>query len=394
MVLIGIVGGAGGPVAGIGALVVFIGIALLSPKVVPGLTGALGVLVTWRGVTGLIARENSRRQPGRTAVTSAALMVGLALVTFVSVLAAGTKATIDSAVDASFAGNLIVEGVSANGNGIPASLAVRLEKVPGVAVVAPVSFALADVKTVSGVQAVSGVDPVPFYDLRHLSFENGTVAAWDGLSNDQAALTKSFARSHHLSVGSTLSLLTASGRTVHLRDFVGFAKGARHAPVQRAVNRLLATEFPQAEALTEAKFRQQQAGEVNPLLGLVYVLLALSVVVSLFGLLNTLALAVHERKRELGLLRAVGASRSQVRQMVRYESVITSLIGAVIGLAVGLLFAVTLARPLVGPAFVFAIPVVTLIVLVFLAGIAGVLAAVFPARRAARLDILAAIAME
>jgi putative ABC transport system permease protein len=293
--------------------------------------------------------------------------------------------------------------------------------------VAPVSFALADVKTVSGVQAVSGVDPVPFYDLRHLSFENGTVAAWDGLSNDQAALTKSFARSHHLSVGSTLSLLTASGRTVHLRvvaivsahaqllgpitvtrpliqaafaqsndavDFVGFAKGARHAPVQRAVNRLLATEFPQAEALTEAKFRQQQAGEVNPLLGLVYVLLALSVVVSLFGLLNTLALAVHERKRELGLLRAVGASRSQVRQMVRYESVITSLIGAVIGLAVGLLFAVTLARPLVGPAFVFAIPVVTLIVLVFLAGIAGVLAAVFPARRAARLDILAAIAME
>jgi putative ABC transport system permease protein len=146
-------------------------------------------------------------------------------------------------------------------------------------------------------------------------------------------------------------------------DFVGFAKGARHAPVQRAVNRLLATEFPQAEALTEAKFRQQQAGEVNPLLGLVYVLLALSVVVSLFGLLNTLALAVHERKR-------------------------------VIGLAVGLLFAVTLARPLVGPAFVFAIPVVTLIVLVFLAGIAGVLAAVFPARRAARLDILAAIAME
>ena len=155
----GIAGSGGGAVAGTGGLVIFVGIALFSPRMIPGLARAVGTLVTWRGVTGTIARENTRRQPGRTAVTSAALMVGLTLVTFVSVLAAGTKATIDSAVHNSFAGNLIVEGTSSNNEGIPASLASALGKVPGVQVVSPVGFSEARVSGVPGVQTVTGVTP-------------------------------------------------------------------------------------------------------------------------------------------------------------------------------------------------------------------------------------------
>ena len=368
MVADGVAGEGGGLLAGIGALILFVGIALFSPRLVPGLAQAAGALVSWRGVTGQIARENARRLPGRTAVTAAALMVGLALVTFVSVLASGAKATIDSAVNGSFAGNLIVEANSDNSQGIPASLSLALPKVPGVQIVAPVSFSEADIKGVPGVQEVTGVDPAALSQIYRVKWEKGSAAAFARLGAGQTVLTQPFAQAHHFGLGRSLSVLTASGQHLHLMvagivsdranllgsltvtrpvlreafsqnddgvDFVGYTKGATDASVQPVVNHLLTKEFPQAESLTAAQFERQQANQVDSLLGLVYVLLALAIIVSLFGLVNTLALAVHERKRELGLLRAVGASRRQVRQMVRYESVITSLIGAVLGLVTG-----------------------------------------------------------
>jgi putative ABC transport system permease protein len=427
MVADGIAGSGGALLAGIGALVLFVGIALFSPRLIPGLARGVGSLVSWRGVTGQIARENTRRQPGRTAITSAALMVGLALVTFVSVLASGAKATIDSAVNSSFAGNLIVEANSNNNQGIPASLPTALQAVPGVRVVAPVSFSEADIKGVSGVQGVTGVDPAVLSELYRVKWEKGSPANFIHLGAGQTILTESFAQANHFGLGRTLSVLTPSGRHLHLVvagivsdrahlfsaltvrrtvlrdafsqsddgvDFVGYKTGVTNASVQPVVNHLLTKQFPQAESLTAAQFEQQQANQVNSLLGLVYVLLALAIIVSLFGLVNTLALAVHERKRELGLLRAVGASRRQVRQMVRYESVITSLIGAVLGLVTGALLAVALEHSIGGPGFVTSFPVSTLIVLVIVAAIAGVFAAVLPARRAARLDILSAVALD
>jgi putative ABC transport system permease protein len=427
MVADGVAGSGGALMAGIGALVLFVGIALFSPRLIPALAQGVGALVSWRGVTGQIARENTRRLPGRTAITSAALMVGLALVTFVSVLAAGATATVDSAVNSSFAGNLIVEANANNSQGIPASLSLALQKVPGVKVVSPVSFSEADVRGVKGVQQVTGVDPAALSELYRVKWEKGTAAGFDQLRNDQTVLTQSFAKSNHFELGQSLPVLTASGRHLHLVvagivsdrahllgsltvtrpvleqmfsqsddgvDFVGYARGATNVTVQPAVNRLLTRDFPQAESLTAAQFEQQQANQVNSVLGLVYVLLALAVIVSLFGLVNTLALAVHERKRELGLLRAVGASRRQVRQMVRYESVITSLIGAVLGLVTGALLAVALERSIGGPGFVTSFPVGTLVVLPVVAGLAGVVAAALPARRAARLEILGAIATD
>jgi putative ABC transport system permease protein len=155
---------------------------------------------------------------------------------------------------------------------------------------------------------------------------------------------------------------------------------------------VLQRDYPQAEALTSQEFKDDQAGQIDQLLGLIYALLSLSVIVSLFGIVNTLVLSISERTRELGMLRAVGTSRKQIKRMIRYESVITSLIGGVLGLGLGILLAVLVTQAIED--FELAIPVGGLATLLVLAAVAGMAAAVLPARRAARLDVLEALAYE
>jgi putative ABC transport system permease protein len=169
--------------------------------------------------------------------------------------------------------------------------------------------------------------------------------------------------------------------------------GADPGAIKRAEQQALAP-FPVAKPQTIADFKAEQNKQVDSLVGLVYALLSLSVIVALLGIVNTLALSVHERTRELGLLRAVGMSRRQVRRMVRAESVITAAIGALLGIVLGLAFAAVVSRPLADEGFVFKLPVGTLIVVVVLASIAGVVAAIQPARRAAKVDILRAVTTE
>jgi putative ABC transport system permease protein len=239
-------------------------------------------------------------------------------------------------------------------------------------------------------------------------------------------VTKGYADDHGLRVGSALRLSAPTGspavtvRVARIADtsalilgdvlvdgsalrrafglsqvdfaLVGFRPGASPAATERAIDAVVRARYPQVEALTVAAFKDQQGGQVTQLLGLIYALLALSVLVSLFGIVNTLVLSITERIRELGMLRAIGTSRRQVRRMVRYESVITALIGGTIGLVVGILLAVLVGSSLDG--FALTIPVASLVVVLVLAGLAGVLAAVLPARRAARIDVLRALAHE
>ncbi|HEX3692136.1 MAG TPA: ABC transporter permease [Solirubrobacteraceae bacterium] len=399
-------------------------------RVVPALARAVGVLVVWRGITGRLARENAMRQPGRTMVTAAALTIGLALVTFVAVLADGTKATIDQAISSTFAGDLIIENSQAGGRetGIPALVAPTVQRVPGVAQVTAVAFTVGRPVGSKENATVTAVEPTSFIRVYKVEWKHGSNATLLALGSTGVLAAEGYAKAHHLSVGKTIVVLTPSERRVRLTitgivkdrarllgnltisralaraqfgqredafDFVAYAPGASNATVQPAIDRLLASAFPQTKSRTAAQFKQEQSEQINTLLTLIYVLLALSVIVSLFGIVNTLVLSIYERTRELGMMRAIGTQRRQLRQMIRYESVITALIGGVLGLAIGVVGAVlTVTFALSGSGFVQSIPVGTLFVLLLVAALAGVIAAQLPARRAAKLDLLEALVSE
>jgi putative ABC transport system permease protein len=397
--------------------------------VIRPLARAIGSLLAWRGITARLARENSIRQPGRTLTTAAALTVGLALVTLVAILAAGTKATIDQAVSRSFAGDLIVENSQvSNEAAIPALVAPALRKVPGVATVTPIAFTVGRLHGSSSNATITAIDPESFERAYRVEWKHGSNATLLALGTNGTIVTEGYASSQHLKVGQAISVLTPTDRRVSLTvrgiaadkarllgnltinlslarsafgqrddalDFVSYAKGASNAQVQPAVDRLLAASFPQARSRTAAQFKQDQANQINTLLALIYVLLALSVIVSLFGIVNTLILSIYERTRELGMMRAIGTSRRQVRQMIRYESVITALIGGVFGLVIGIVGSIIVTKlALSGSGYVQSYPVGTLFILLVVAALAGLLAAQLPARRAARLDMLTALSGE
>jgi putative ABC transport system permease protein len=405
-------------------------------RVVPALAGAIGTLVSWRGITGRLARENSVRQPGRTMVTALALTVGVGLVAFISVLASSTEATIDNAVHRSFAGNLIIENTQGGGS-IPGVIAPAIRRIQGVGEVTAIAFAKGTVRDPSKPHSpvieedgrLTAIEPETFGKMYKVEWQQGSAATLASLGQDGAILSKKFATAHKLKVGQRLEVLTPESNEVTLRvrgiakeevvgllsnltisqalarsrfgqredgvDFVSYAPGAGEAQTRSDIDALLRHSFPQARSQTAAQFTSEQRKSVDKLLTLVYVLLALSVIVSLFGIVNTLILSIYERTRELGMMRAIGTSRAQVRQMIRYESLITALIGGVLGLVIGVIGAILVTKLTLSSAgYVLSVPVGTLIVLLIAAAVAGLLAAQAPARRAARLDVLSALAGE
>nr|MDQ4041951.1 FtsX-like permease family protein [Actinomycetota bacterium] len=195
-------------------------------------------------------------------------------------------------------------------------------------------------------------------------------------------------------VASDVNAAAYGERDTLTQVLVDVAQRADVDAVKGEIDAALDTAFPTVESKDQAEFKDFIAAEVNQLLGAIYALLFLSVIVSLFGIVNTLALSIHERTRELGLVRAVGMSRRQVRRVVRYEAVITALIGGVLGSLLGVAFAVIMSRPLADEGFTLSIPVGDLLLLLVLAALAGVVAAIGPARRASRLDVLDALAYE
>jgi putative ABC transport system permease protein len=270
------------------------------------------------------------------------------------------------------------------------------------------------------------VDPATLGQVLALTFKSGDPAVLAGLGPRDAILDDAFARDRGFQIGDTVRLRTPLERSVTFtvrgtvegeldllgRMVVGESAArafgrlqpsfalARLEPeasprvVQDEMDRQLAQAYPTVEVQNQSQLKDQQEEQVNSLLGLVYALLSLAVIVSLFGIVNTLALSIHERTRELGMLRAVGMSRRQVRTMVRYEAVITALIGAILGTVLGVIFAALVSRPLADEGFGLSYPIPTLILLLVLAALAGVVAAIGPARRASRLDVLRALAYE
>ncbi len=419
-------GGSAAALVGAGAGVIFIGVGLLAFHIVRPLALAVGLpLERLRGVSGRLARENAVRNPRRTASTSAALMIGVALVAFVTIFAAGLKASIANQVGVGLKGQMIVEGRVQN-QPLPVAATQAVARVPQVATVSGVRFGEARVVGV-GETAVTGIDAQTLGDVFDLRWTQGSAATLHALGARDAIVAKGWAKSHHLAVGQSIVLATPSGQRLRQRItgiyddkahlfanvtvsnvlmepafnikgnaflMASVTPGADAGAVTKATNAAVKLQYPSVKVLTKQGFIDEQGKQVNQLLAFFYVLLMLTVVISLFGIVNTLVLAIHERTRELGMLRAIGTSRRQVRQIVRYESVITALIGAVLGVVLGAIFAVLVTIPLKGDGYVISIPVGILLVLLLCAALAGVLAAILPARRAAKLNVLEALAYE
>jgi putative ABC transport system permease protein len=430
MLSIGLFGGAeAGAAAGLmgaGAVAMVLGVSLFSPRLVRPLAAVAGwPLQRLRRLTGRLAQENAQRNPSRTAVTAAALMIGLALVTFVTVFAAGLKSSVAQVVDENFAGGLVIQN-SDGFSPIPPATAPAAAKVPGVASVA--TMRSAEAKLLSSGSKARITAPSPNIGRAvDVEWTKGGPPVLRNLADGEAVISDSFASSNDLGLGDRFRLLGQTGRRPSFRvvgefdsklgifgsilitqgvlardfgqtqdsvDFVLTEPGADADAVQANLTALVETAFPTAEVMDQQELKESREDQVQELVNLFYVLLALAVVVSLFGIANTLALSIHERTRELGMLRAIGMSRRQVRTMIRYEAVITALIGAILGMVLGLIFAALIAQPLKDEGFTLSYPVGSLVVLLIFAALAGVLAAIGPARRASRLDVLEALHYE
>jgi len=408
---------------GLGALLVFFGVALLSVRFIRPLAEALG----WPasrigGAAGALARDNAQRNPQRTASTASALMIGLALVTLVAVLAAGITSTFRGAVNELWGGADYAVTAQNNFSPIPIDAAEAAAKAPGVVAVGNVRTG--DAKAFGKTFFATAVDP-PTGKIFNIDWKQGSNGVLATLGDNGAFVDDDYADKHNLSVGSKLALTFASGAS---KDFVvrGIFKpptgGSPFGPVtisaatwdrftenprnlysfvrtsggeteanRAALEKQLAS-FPNAKVATRQEFIDNQISGLNSVLNILYVLLALSVIVSLFGIVNTLVLTVFERTRELGMLRAIGMTRRQVRRMIRHESVITALIGGVLGIALGIALGGLLVARV--DFIEFTLPIGSLIVFAIATFVVGIVAAIFPARRASRLNPLEALQYE
>jgi len=411
-------------VVGAGALLVFFGVSVLGRTVSLPLSRAVGApLPRLRGVTGKLARQNAMRNPKRTAASASALMIGVGLVGFITILASSSTASVNSAIDRSFAGDIVINSGGGLMGGVDPGLGRQLGTLPQVQAATGVAVGLAQIN--GKVEQVSGVDPVAGGKIFDVSPVQGSIA---GLGRNGIAVYKDVAAAQHLKLGSTVPVLFRdTGRQVltvaliygesagapapryflgdqafnanfpiryDIRVYVKKAPGVSTTDALAAV-RAVATRYSGTTVMDQAAYKADQAKPVQQILSLAYVLLALAILIALLGIGNTLALSIFERTRELGVMRAVGMTRHQLRAMVRWESVIIALQGTVLGLLIGVFFGWALVLAMRSQGITeFSVPVLSLVIVVVLAALAGAAAAIWPSRRAAKLNILRAIVTE
>ena len=404
-----------------GVVLLFVGVAMISSHLVRPLAAVVG----WParaigGAAGKLARGNSVRNPGRTAATAAALMIGIALVTFVAVLANGMKASNREAIE----DQVIADYVVTAQDGFTPFVAAAGDSVAEAPQAELVANVRSDLARVGDAETyLTGIEPDTILETYRFDWKEGNDSVASGLGDDGAIVDANFAEDHDIAVGDTIRVLTPSGQTLEQEvmglyepppfypllggvsvtkerfdsaferprnqftfvNVAGGPSGATTAALTEAV-----ANFPDAKVQTREAWINQQDEDFNQFLTMLYVLLALSVIVSIFGMVNTLVLSVYERTRELGMLRAVGMTRRQARRMVRHESVITALIGAALGLPLGVFLAALVTRALQEFDVRFSIPWGQLVFFAVIAVIVGILAAIMPARRAAKLNVLRA----
>ncbi len=409
---------------GIGVLLLFIGVSMNASRVVRPLAAVLGQPAeTIGGAPGLLAKDNATRNPARTASTASALMIGLALVTFVAIFGAGIRSSFEDAVNKLFIADYAVTSTNTF-TPIEAEAGKALVGKPGINDVSAIRAGSA--RYLGSNNDLTAVQPNLSKGVK-MDWTQGSDAVPRELGLDGFFASKNYVKDHHLKLGSPVSLEFPTGKkaTVKLtgvwdepkggspfahitistalfdkfvprpRDEMvlmntpGGATDANTARLEKAVS-----GFADAKVQTRDEFKSNFEAPINKILNLLYALLALSVIVSLVGIINTLVLTVFERTRELGMLRAVGMTRRQVRMMINYESIVTSLMGAALGMVVGVFLAALITHALSSSGIVFAIPWIQIVYFVLAAVVVGVVAAVIPARRAARLNVLEALQYE
>ena len=409
---------------GAGVLLLFFGVSANAAKVVRPLASVLGWPATrFGGTAGVLARDNSMRNPKRTASTASALMIGLALVTFVAILGQGIRSSFESAVDQLFKGDY---ALTSTNTFIPLTTSAEkaVAKAPNITAVSGIRAGSA--RYFGHTENLTAVDP-NLAKVVDLNWKEGSTAVPAQLGKDGAFVDHKFAEKHDLHVGSRLRLETPTAKFLNLRikgvfnlpkggspfAFVTISNALFDANYIDPQNEMVfvntqggisdantktldqsVSKFADAKIQTASEFKTSFEKPLNNIILLLYVLLALSVIVSLFGIVNTLILTIYERTRELGMLRAVGMTRWQIRSMIGYESIVTSLIGAALGMLVGVFLAVLTTHALSSEGVVFAVPWLSILFFVLAAIAVGILAAIFPARRAARLNVLEALQYE
>jgi putative ABC transport system permease protein len=412
---------------GIGIWCVFVSVVISARWFVRPLAAVIGSpLARIFHEPGKLARENAMRNPARTAVTSAALMVGLGLVVFVSVFAAGMKASVSGSLDRYVRADLIV--ISDQSRALPSGAGRAIAGARDVSASSPLLIDQIKVNnhpihTVT--DTIDGVAANALLSVYRPEWIHGSDAVIKRLGATNALIEQQFAKAHHLRVGQSFTVMTSSGARarltaigeykdpqmlqgvvvdrstfsrlssstdpfawiIKLRAGVSVARGK--VAVQAALR-----SFPAAKIDTIGEYKNDVSSRLNQILYLLYALLAMSVVISLFGIANSMLLSIHERTREFGLLRAIGATRTQIRRTVRYESVITAVIGGLLGVVLGTAFAAVLTEALSDLGFVFSVPVAQLVVFLAIAVLVGVIGAVWPARRGSRVDVLKALRLE
>ena len=403
---------------GLGSVALVLAAIALSPVLARPFVRVVGAVLPriW-GTTGHLARENAMRNPRRTAATASALMVGLALVSAFTIIGASTNASIDKLVGSALSADFVVS--TAVGQPFTPQVADDLRDVDGVEAVMQERFGAAQFDGTESFFAA--VDEATLDRTLQLDYAAGGT---DGLQDDGLLVDEPTAESRGLSVGDVVPTVLPTGDQVDLTVGGVFATNQAVGPYVMSLETHAATggipldryvyvdvaddadlgavraeltdavaAYPVVDLKDQEEFAEEQRGQVAQLLLLINALLVLSVIIAVLGIVNTLALSVIERTREIGLLRAVGLSRSQLRRMVRLESVVISVYGAALGLVLGTVFGVSLVRALAGQGIeVLVVPGARLAAFLLVGAVIGVLAAVWPARRAARLKVLDAIA--
>ena len=409
---------------GFGTLILFVGVSLNAKRAVRPLASVLGWPgAHFGGTAGTLARENAMRNPSRTAATASALMIGLALITFVAILGAGLRSSFGDAVNKLFVADYAV--TAENGfDPFTSHTDAAVAKAAGVTAVSGIRGG--DARVFGKNTQVTAVPPNLAKTVR-IDWSKGSVSVPSQLGRDGAFVDKDYAKDHHLLIGSPIAVETPTAKVLHLRlkgifdppkggspfgtvtmstatfdanypkprnfmTLINIRGGVTDANTARLDASLGA--FPDAKIQTASQFKKNQENDINLTLNVLYGLLGLSVIISLFGVVNTLVLSVFERTREIGMLRAVGMTRRDVRRMIRHESIVTALIGGALGIAVGVFLAVLTTQALSDEGIVLAIPWRTIAVFVIGTILAGMLAAVLPARRASRLNVLEALQYE